>query len=153
MKTIGAVFLLLGLAACGGTSAVPADKSEKTAPAGPPTIEVVRVVERPLDATLSLPGELTPYQTVAIFPRVTGFVKTIGVDRGSSVRAGALIAVLEAPELAAQRAEAQSKLQGAEAQLRSVRSKSDADASTYDKLRAAAETPGVVAGNDVLLRK
>ena len=63
------------------------------------------------NVTLSLPGELTPYETVAVYPRVTGFVKTIRVDRGSRVRAGELMAVLEAPELVAQRAEAQSKLQ------------------------------------------
>ena len=78
----------------------------------------VRVVEQPLDVTLSMPGELDPYQTVAIYPRVTGFVKTIGVDRGSRVRAGELLAELEAPELAAQRAEAQSKLQSARSAAR-----------------------------------
>ena len=58
---------------------------------------------------------------------------------------------LEAPELVAQRAEAQSKLQGAEAQLAAVRAKAEADASTYEKLKAASATPGVVAGNDVVL--
>ena len=100
---------------------------------------------------LSLPGELDPYQSVAVYPRVTGFVKTIAVDRGSRVRAGELIATLEAPELVAQRAEAQSKLQAAEAQLAAARSKADADASTYDKLKAASATPGVVAGNDLVL--
>ena len=84
---------------------------------GPPTVEVVKVVEQPLNVTLSLPGELTPYQTVALYSRVTGFVKTIAVDRGSRVRAGEQLAVLEAPELVAQKAEAQSKLQSAEAQL------------------------------------
>ena len=42
-------------------------------------------------------------------------------------------------------------MQGAEAQLAAVRSKADADASTYAKLQAAAATPGVVAGNDVVL--
>jgi RND family efflux transporter MFP subunit len=114
-------------------------------------MEVVRVVEQPLNATLSLPGELNAYQTVAIYPRVTGFVKTMAVDRGSRLGAGDLIAVLEAPELAAQRSEAQSKLQSAEAQLGAVRSKADASASTYEKLKAAAATPGVVAGNDVML--
>jgi RND family efflux transporter MFP subunit len=118
---------------------------------GPPTIEVIRVVEQPLKVTLSLPAELTPYQTVAIYPRVTGFVKTIRVDRGSRVRTGELIAELEAPELVAQRSEAQSKLQSAEAQLGAIRSKADAGASTYDKLKAAAATPGVVAGNDLVL--
>ena len=67
------------------------------------------------------------------------------------MRAGELIAELEAPELVAQRAEAQSKLQSAQAQLAAARSKADADASTYDKLKAASATPGVVAGNDVVL--
>jgi len=152
LRVAGAVALsavTLGFAACNG--ATPADKVEKAATAGPPTIEVVRVLQQPVNATLSLPGELNPYQSVAIYPRVTGFVKTIGVDRGSRLRAGDLIAVLEAPELTAQRSEAQSKLQSAEAQLSAVRSKADADASTYEKLKAAATTPGVVAGNDVVL--
>jgi RND family efflux transporter MFP subunit len=58
---------------------------------------------------------------------------------------------LEAPELIAQRAEAQSKLQAAEAQLAAARAKADADTSTFDKLKAAAATPGVVAGNDLVL--
>lgn len=150
MKTTNrvAVVLSIGLSACGGNGSAPA---EKAAAAGPPTIEVVRVLEQPVNATLSLPGELNPYQTVAIYPRVTGFVKTIGVDRGSRLRAGDLIAVIEAPELAAQRSEAQSRLQSAEAQLGAITSKKDADASTYDKLKAAAATPGVVAGNDVVV--
>src|SRR5207237_4480747 len=56
-----------------------------------------------------------------------------------------------APELAAQRAEAQSKLQSAQAQLGAIKAKADADASTYEKLKAAAATPGVVAGNDLVL--
>ena len=135
------------LAACGST---PPPVAEKAAPAAAPTIEVVTVVERPLDVTLSLPGELNPYQAVALYARVTGFVKTIRVDRGSRVRAGEEVAVLEAPELVAQKAEAQSKLQSAEAQLSAIRSKADANASTYEKLKAASATPGVVAGNDLV---
>jgi RND family efflux transporter MFP subunit len=82
---------------------------------------------------------------------VTGFVKTIVVDRGSRVRAGDVLATLEAPELVAQRAEAQSKLQAAEAQLAVAQAKADADKSTFERLKAASATPGVVAGNDVLV--
>jgi RND family efflux transporter MFP subunit len=114
-------------------------------------IDVVRVVQQPLNLSVEMPAELDPYETVAIYPRVTGYVKSIRVDRGSRVRAGELIAELEAPEVIAQRAESQSKLQGAQAQLGAERSKADADASTYDKLKAASATPGVVAGNDVVL--
>jgi membrane fusion protein, multidrug efflux system len=143
----GALSLLL-MAGCRGNTTAQAPEK---APAGPQTVEVVKVVEQPLNVTLSLPGELTPYQTVALYARVTGFVKTIAVDRGSRVRAGEQLAVLEAPELGAQKAEAQSKLQSAEAQLATVRSKAEASASTYEKLKAASATPGVVAGNDVVL--
>jgi membrane fusion protein, multidrug efflux system len=145
---IGALTLLALTGCRGNTTAQTADKA---APAGPQTVEVVKVVEQPLNVTLSLPGELTPYQTVALYSRVTGFVKTITVDRGSRVRAGQQLAALEAPELVAQKSEAQSKLQSAEAQLSAIRAKADASASTYDKLKAASATPGVVAGNDVVL--
>ena len=138
--------LSLTLASCGGS----ADAPNRTAATGPPTIDVVRVIQQPVDVTLSMPGQLDPYETVAIYPKVTGFIKTIRVDRGSHVRAGDLLTELEAPELVAQRAESQSKLQAAEAQLAVARSKADADASTYDKLKAAAATPGVIAGNDLV---
>jgi RND family efflux transporter MFP subunit len=111
----------------------------------------VRVVAQPLDVQLSLPGELAAFQSVAMFSRVTGFVRSVHVDRGSTVRAGDLLATLEAPELLAQRAEAQSKLQAAEAQLSVARAKADADRSTAGRLRAASATPGVVAGNDVVI--
>src|SRR3954471_13621406 len=143
------VLSLLGMPGCRGHA--PAAATEKTAPAAPQIVEVVKVVEQPLNVTLSLPGELTPYQAVALYSRVTGFVKTITVDRGSRVHSGQQLAVLEAPELGAQKSEAQSKLQGAEAQLAAVRSKAEASASTYEKLKAASATPGVVAGNDVVL--
>jgi membrane fusion protein, multidrug efflux system len=146
-----ALLLLLGAIACGRGGSVPAEKGVTTPTPGPVTIDIVRVVEQPLNVELSLPGELTPYQSVAIYPRVTGFVRTVRVDRGSRVRAGDVIATLEAPELLAQRSEAQSKLQAAEAQLAAARSKVDADRSTADKLKAASATPGVVAGNDVLI--
>ena len=138
----------LAIEACGG-----GDGSSRAAPvtAGPAAIEVVRVVERSLDVPLSLPGELTAFQSVAIFPRVTGFVKAVNVDRGSKVRAGQLLASLEAPELVAQRSEAQSKLQAAEAQLSGARAKADADKGTFARLKAASATPGVVAGNDVVI--
>lgn len=139
----------VALAGC-GRNASP-QPGQTAAASGPPTVEVVAVVDRPVNVTLSMPAELNPYQTVAIYPRVTGFVKSIAVDRGSRVRTGQLLATLDAPELAAQRAEAQSKLQSADAQLGAVRSKADADASSYDKLKAAAATPGVVAGNELVV--
>ncbi len=102
---------------------------------GPPTVEVVTVVAKPLDATLKLPAELAADESVAIYPRVNGFLDEIAVDRGSKVKKGQQLARLSAPELAAQRAEAESKVAAAK--------------STYDRMKAASATPGAIAGHDL----
>jgi membrane fusion protein (multidrug efflux system) len=149
MRAVLSLAWLVAASAC--RDATPVRSNEQAAHAQPPAVEVVSVVERPLNVTLSLPAELTAYETVALYARVNGFIKTIRVDRGSRVTAGQLIATLEAPELGALRAEAQSKLQSAQAQLNAVRAKAEATAGTYDKLKAASATPGVVAGNDVVV--
>ena len=149
LYAVACLLFSIGLAGCGGRGATQSDKPAP--PASPPSIEVVRVVQQPTNVVLEMPGQLDPYETVAVYPKVTGFVKRIRVDRGSRVATGELMAELEAPELVAQRAEAQSKLQAAEAQLAVARAKADADTSTFDRLKAASATPGVVAGNDVVV--
>jgi RND family efflux transporter MFP subunit len=117
--------------------------------AAPPQVIVAGVESEQLNTTLSLPAQITSYEVVDIYPKVTGFLDTISVDRGSHVRAGELIIHLSAPELVAQRAQAEASLQGAEAQLGSAKAKLASDQGTYQHLAAAAETPGVVAGNDL----
>ena len=149
LHPLACLLFSIGLAGCGNRGAAQADTSAP--PPGPPSIDVVRVVQQPTNVMLEMPGQLDPYETVAVYPKVTGFVRSIRVDRGSRVRTGELMAELEAPELIAQRAEAQSKLHAAEAQLAGARAKADADASTFDHLKAASATPGVVAGNDVVV--
>jgi membrane fusion protein (multidrug efflux system) len=137
---------ILALTSCGQEN----KSSAKTADRAP-RVEVARVVTQKLAITFHLPGEIDPYEVVAIFPKVTGFVKSIEVDRGSRVKTGQLIIRLDDPELVSQRAEAQSKLQAAEAQLAAARAKVASDESTYQHLKAAAATPGVVAGNDLFI--
>src|SRR5499427_9882357 len=116
-----------------------------------PRVQVTKTVAQKLAITVHLPGEIEPYEVVAIFPKVTGFVKSVTVDRGSHVRAGERIAQLEAPELVAQRSEAQSKLQAAQSQLAAAEAKVTSAEGTYEHLKAAAATPGVVAGNDLFV--
>ena len=115
----------------------------------PPEVEVIRVVAQKLNTTVKLPGQLTAYEVVDVYPKVTGFVKWIKVDRGSRVKAGEQIAQLEAPELLAQRAQAQAQLQSSESQLSAAQAKLAADQATYQRMEAAAKTPGVVAANDL----
>lgn len=114
-----------------------------------PSLETVKVISQPLDKTVTIPGDLTPYQGVNLNARVQGFVESIDVDRGSWVKRGQRLARLAAPELRAQRAEADAKLQGVRAQVAEAEARTVAAQSTYDRLKAASATPGVVAGHDL----
>ena len=114
-----------------------------------PEVNVTRVISKRLSTSVRLPAQLKPYQAVDIYPKVTGFVKSIRVDRGSRVKKGQLIAQLEAPEVVARRAEADSKYQSAGSQLQAAQAKLTADEATYKRMSTAAKVPGVVAGNDL----
>jgi len=112
-------------------------------------VEAVAVKSHKLKSTERLPAELLPYEAVDMYARETGFVKSIQVDRGSKVKQGELIAVIEAPELVAQRAQANASYQGAESQLAASQAKLSADQATYEHMKSAAKVPGVVAANDL----
>jgi membrane fusion protein, multidrug efflux system len=112
--------------------------------------EAVRVISRPLDQTIVLPGEFTPYLSVAIHAKVAGFVQRVEVDRGSVVKEGQLLATIIAPELNAQRAEAEAKVQTAEAQRAESEAGVASAQSTYERMKAASATPGVIAGNELI---
>ncbi|HKW64393.1 MAG TPA: efflux RND transporter periplasmic adaptor subunit [Candidatus Acidoferrum sp.] len=138
------------VAFCSSCSSNSGSPSANTTAAQPvPSVDVVKVASHKLSISVRLPGELQPYEVVAVYPKVTAFVDSISVDRGSIVKSGQLMARLMAPELAAQRAEAQSKLQSAEAQRVEAEAKLASDQGTYERLKAASATPGVVAGNDL----
>ena len=115
------------------------------------TVETVAVASETLARKSRVPGELLPYLKVPVLARVTGFVEAIDVDRGSAVKQGQVLAKLSAPELAAQIAEAEAKVAAVEAQRAEAQSKLLAVQSTYERLKKAAETPGVVAQNEVVL--
>ncbi len=115
------------------------------------TIEVVKVQARRLERSTRLPGEILPYQKVALRARVAGFVERVDVDRGSAVKAGQVLAVLSAPEMTAQLAEAQAKAQAIESQRAELEAKAVAAQLTYERLKAAAATPGAVAGHEIEL--
>lgn len=114
-------------------------------------VEVVRVVSKAVDRQVRLPGEFQPYLAVPIHAMVAGFVKTLNVDRGSVVKQGQLLATLEAPEMQSHVVEAQSKAQALDLQRAEAVAKFAGAQSTFDRLKAASATPGVVAENDVIV--
>jgi membrane fusion protein, multidrug efflux system len=108
-------------------------------------------VSKAVERQVKLPGEFQPYLAVPIFAKVSGFVRHVNVDRGSAVKQGQLLVTLEAPEMQAQLAEAESRAQALELQKAEAAAKLAATQSTYDRLKAASATPGVVAENDVIV--
>lgn len=114
-------------------------------------VEVVPVSAKQTERQVTLPGEFQPFLAVPIIAKVNGFVKQVNVDRGSAVKSGQLLATLEAPEMLAQIAEAESKAQAIELQRVEADARLAAAQSTYDRLKAASATPGVVAENDVVV--
>jgi RND family efflux transporter MFP subunit len=113
------------------------------------SLATTKVVARALEKTVTIPGDLTPYQGVNVHAKVSGFVESVAVDRGSWVKRGQRLGRLSAPELRAQRAEAEAKVQAVRAQQAEAQARMVAAQSTYDRLKTASVTPGVVAGNDL----
>ncbi len=97
-----------------------------------------------LSATLIIPGELTSFQQVNLYAKVSSFVKKMYADVGSQVSEGQLLAVMEAPELSAQLAGAQSKLQSIEALYQGSKA-------TYNRLLETSKTPGTISPNELEL--
>ena len=117
----------------------------------PSAVEVVRVTSKAVDRQVKLPGEFQPFLAVPIYAKLPGFVKRVAVDRGSTVKQGQILVTLEAPEMLSQVAEAQSKSQALSLQKAEAEAKLAGAQSTYDRLKAASATPGVVAENDVVV--
>jgi membrane fusion protein (multidrug efflux system) len=149
MKTFTIVLALsLSIVGCNGG---PKPDAAKPADTNVQTVEVAPVTSQKLATVVTLPAQLTPFESVDIYPKVTGFMDMIRVDRGSRVHKGELIIHLSAPELVAQRAQVESSLHAAESQLTTAQAKLAADRGTYLHLASAAKTPGVVAENDVMV--
>lgn len=114
------------------------------------TVQTVRVISRPVERKVELPGEFLPYESVPIHAKVSGFVEKVLVDRGSAVKTGELLATMIAPELTAQIAEAEAKVKAVESQQAEAEARTAAAQSTYDRMKAASATPGVIAGNELI---
>ena len=83
-----------------------------------PTVAVVAPDARVLNATIDLPGRLEAYYRAPIFARVSGYLKSWSVDIGARVKAGQVIAEIEAPDLDQQLLQARADLASQEASAR-----------------------------------
>ena len=75
-----------------------------------PTVAVALPSGRALSPTIDLPGRLEAYSRAPIFARVSGYLKSWNVDIGARVKAGQVIAEIEAPDLDQQLLQARADL-------------------------------------------
>lgn len=110
----------------------------------------VPVVSKQVSRTIELPGEFQPFESVEIHAKVRGYVTRMLVDRGTAVKRGQLLAEITAPEMKAQIAEAESRVQVAQSDKVQADAQLAGAQATYDRLKKAAETPGAIAGNELI---
>ena len=91
---------------------------------------------------ITFPAELIPLERAEIFAKVSGYVSSLKVDIGDKVSKGQLLAILEAPEMTANYAQA-----GADVQTARSRYLGSLDA--YKRILNAARVEGTIAAGEL----
>lgn len=63
-----------------------------------PRVRVTKVGLQGADRNLTLEGEALPFASTTLYAKVSGFLRSISVDKGSTVAKGQVVAVVESPE-------------------------------------------------------
>jgi membrane fusion protein (multidrug efflux system) len=90
--------------------------ASSTAPAteSPVDVKVIHASRGEITRRITLPAEIKANQSATLYAKVTGYLKTITVDKGDRVKEGALLAEIEVPELLADRAKYKAEVELAE---------------------------------------
>jgi RND family efflux transporter MFP subunit len=90
-----------------------------------PSVRVATVQASPGTMSVTLPATTNPFATANIFARASGYIAERNVDIGSQVKEGDLLAVITAPELDHQIAQAEANLAQAKATRRQTKATRD----------------------------
>jgi RND family efflux transporter MFP subunit len=80
-----------------------------------PTVALAKLAQGAAQQNLILPGNIQPYNKAALYSRVNGYLTSWNKDIGAKVKAGELLASIEAPDLDQQLAQAKATLASAKA--------------------------------------
>src|SRR6202140_3930107 len=80
-----------------------------------PTVALAKPLPGSAQQTLTLPGNIQPFNKAAIFARVNGYVKSWDHDIGSPVKSGQVLATIDAPDLDQQLSQARATLASVQA--------------------------------------
>jgi RND family efflux transporter MFP subunit len=80
-----------------------------------PTVALATLAHGDAERSLILPGNIQPYYKAAVYARVNGYLKSWNKDIGAHVKAGEVMASIDAPDLDQQLAQARATLASAKA--------------------------------------
>src|SRR6266478_8405538 len=95
----------------------PQAQSTQTAQDPPVQVQITHLSAGPITRSVMLPAQVIAFQEATLYAKVSGYLKSIAVDKGDKVAAGAVLARIEIPELVASRAKQQAELKAAQADL------------------------------------
>jgi RND family efflux transporter MFP subunit len=98
-------------------------------------VDAVRPHRGPAESEISMPANLRPWQETSIYARSTGYLKKFVVDISDQVKAGQLMAVIDAPELNQQLLQAQATLLQAKATVAEMVTNKALAQVTYDRFK------------------
>jgi RND family efflux transporter MFP subunit len=106
---------------------------------GVPRVEVISPKPLTSDKPLELPGTVRALEETQIFARVTGYVRTWNVDIGDKVKAGQVLAEIDAPDLASQLSQARAQAAAAQAAVKQAIAQRDYSKSTSSRYTTLAD--------------
>jgi RND family efflux transporter MFP subunit len=109
----------------------------------PVPVNVIHATQAPAVTTISLPGNLRPWQEVSIFARTTGYMKGFYVDISNQVKAGQLMADVDTPEVDQQLKQAQAAVLQAKAAALKAQSDLGLAQVTYNRYEQLSHTGSV----------
>src|SRR6266496_1194747 len=111
-KQMGLALVVAALVGQGTISGCKPSTAEPTKEATPPlAVQIVQPKRGSITRNVTLPGEIKPYQQATLYAKVAGYLKTITVDKGDQVKAGAVLAEIEVPELLAERSRCKAEVE------------------------------------------
>lgn len=153
-KTLFALLGLLAILSSGcGTKKEPVAARPETVP----VVSSVTVSRQTLHNDLKIVAEFQPYQEIDVMAKVAGYVNQLNVDMGSRVKAGAVLAVLEVPEMMDDLRRSKATIQRASADverarddIRRTEATLDMAKLSYERLGSVSKTkPGLIAQQEI----
>jgi membrane fusion protein (multidrug efflux system) len=95
---LGAIILFIAISAYKYVSYKIEERRLAAEIAAGPLIRTMKIEKSPGEHVVTTIGETRPYQSVTLYAKVSGYLKSVKVDKGDVVKEGQVLAVIESPE-------------------------------------------------------